>query len=138
MLAKPGTQPAEKNLSPLAQNSYDLWASANGNCIHFAVKNTGTEDLALDPRDFAIIPRGTRQVVSYDPAIDSIDMPPAVAPGQTVFGRAMFGDLPAPRDNRLVFKPANCGVGTFAVIEEAQAKQPARPGPGNTPVLQSN
>ena len=107
--------PPQNTMPPPAPAApYMVTAEARGNCIEFAIRNTGTTDLVIQPTDFAVIPRGSRQVVPYEPTSATIDAPRSVRPGETARGRAMFRGFDNPEGSRLVFKPDSRGA--YAVI----------------------
>lgn len=106
--------PPEVMQSAQPEAPYLLTAEAVGQCINFTLANTSQGDLTVEPANFALIPRGTRRVVPYDTENATIDVPPVIAPGQIVTGRAVFKQCPEPVGDRLVFKPDQ--IGTFATI----------------------
>jgi hypothetical protein len=105
-------------------------AQANGAFISVTITNTGNEDLQITPTDFAVIPRGTRQVVPYSAEGATIDMPRVVRPGETVQGRARFREFQNPAGDRLVFKPD--GIGTYAEISGTPVPLQGHPSSGPT------
>lgn len=116
-VTQPWDDPAQAGATmrqPVPAAPYILTAEARGNCIEFAIRNTTTADIPIQPSHFAVIPRGSRQVVPYEPTSATIDAPRTVRPGETARGRAMFRGFDNPEGSRLVFKPD--ARGTFAVI----------------------
>ncbi|MCX7717053.1 MAG: hypothetical protein N2111_01450 [Candidatus Sumerlaeaceae bacterium] len=93
---------------------YRLVARASGPTIEFTIVNDGESDLRVSPKDFALIPSGTRRVVPYDPETVTIDVPSSVPAKGRISGRAMFKEFPTPTGHRLVFKPDQHG--TYADI----------------------
>ncbi len=111
---QPGTVPtATVPSSP--KMPYSLTAEARGNCIEFAIRNTGDVDILIDPTNFAIIPSGSRQVYPYKPTLATIDVPASVRPGEVARGRAIFRNFDTPEGSRLVYKPDDRG--SFALIK---------------------
>ena len=106
---------ASATAPPLPEIPYELTAEARGNCIEFAIRNSGDIDLLIDPSNFAIIPAGSRQVYPYKPTLATIDVPATVRPGEVARGRAIFRNFDTPEGSRLVYKPDN--IGSFALIK---------------------
>jgi hypothetical protein len=89
-------------------------AEASGNIITFAITNNSTRDYNVSPYHFALIVQGTRRIVPYSPDNAAIDVPTRLGPGETIMGRAIFNEFPAPEGHKLVFKPGK--EASFAVI----------------------
>ncbi len=92
-------------------------AEASGNVITFAITNHSSREYAVSPYHFALIVQGTRRVVPYSPEVATVDVPSRLGPGETIMGRAIFNEFPAPEGHKLVFKPGN--EATFAVISSS-------------------
>ena len=119
-LQQPETSAAVPPIS--TKTPYSLTAEARGNCIEFAIRNSGDVDLIIDPSNFAIIPSGSRQVYPYKPTIATIDVPASVRPGEVARGRAIFRNFDTPEGSRLVYKPDN--LGSFALIKGPTSPPP--------------
>lgn len=100
---------AESPTSPFV-----MAAESSGNIITFAITNNSTREYNVSPYHFALIVQGTRRIVPYSPEIATIDVPSRLGPGETIMGRAIFNEFPAPEGHRLVFKPGQ--EASFAVI----------------------
>lgn len=98
----------------MAEVPFVVMAQASGPCIDFSISNTGKDPIEIKPSNFAFIPAQTRRSVPSEPGSAVVEVPPSVAPGETVKGRAVFNEFPSPAGSRLVFKPDNRA--TFAVI----------------------
>jgi hypothetical protein len=110
--APPPTQPSATAEKP--QVPYRLTARSSGPTVEFTIVNNGDTDIPVSPRDFALIPSGTRRVVPYNPENVTIDVPDRLPARGRISGRAIFKEFPTPTGHRLVFKPD--GHGTFAPI----------------------
>ncbi|MCX7626730.1 MAG: DUF4352 domain-containing protein [Candidatus Sumerlaeaceae bacterium] len=108
-------------------------AESSGNIITFAITNNSAREYNVSPYHFALIVQGTRRIVPYSPEIATIDVPSRLGPGETIMGRAIFNEFPAPEGHKLVFKPGQ--EATFAVITSKfnplrtipKTKRPATP-----------
>lgn len=119
----------DSHLSPY----YTLNADANGPCIDIAITNRAEHDIAVSPKDFALIPRGERRPVVYDPEVATIDVPSVVHAGETIHGRAIFSEFKSPVGNKLVFNPrldfVTGNSPTLAYIEPKGMGAPAEVAP---------
>jgi len=97
-----------------ATSPFVMAAEASGNIITFAITNNSPREYTVSPYHFALIVQGTRRIVPYSPEIATIDVPSRLGPGETIMGRAIFNEFPAPEGHKLVFKPGQ--EATFAVI----------------------
>lgn len=100
---------AESPTSPFV-----MAAESSGNIITFAITNNSTREYNVSPYHFALIVQGTRRIVPYSPEVATIDVPSRLGPGETIMGRAIFNEFPAPEGHRLVFKPGQ--EACYAVI----------------------
>jgi|GEM_PF-2326885 hypothetical protein len=96
------------------QSPFVMAAESSGNVITFAITNNSSREYTVSPYHFALIVQGTRRVVPYSPEIATIDVPARLGPGETIMGRAIFNEFPAPEGHKLVFKPDSNAC--FAVI----------------------
>lgn len=97
-----------------AASPFAMAAESSGNVITFAITNNSDREYAVSPYHFALIVQGTRRIVPYSPESATIDVPSRLGPGETIMGRAIFNEFPAPEGHKLVFKPGR--EATFAVI----------------------
>lgn len=93
---------------------FAMAAESSGNIITFAITNNSSREYTVSPYHFALIVQGTRQIVPYTPDNATIDVPSRLGPGETIMGRAIFNEFPAPEGHKLVFKPGQ--EAAFAVI----------------------
>ncbi len=116
--APPQSSPVDLSATDqYAPTPFQMVAEASGNVITFAITNHSSREYAVSPYHFALIVQGTRRVVPYSPEVATVDVPSRLGPGETIMGRAIFNEFPAPEGHKLVFKPGN--EATFAVISSS-------------------
>jgi len=121
-----GNQPAANAAPPAAAQParetvpYALTAKNVGSFIEFTVQNNSTTDLPVRPEEFALLVRGERRQIHYNPREVVIDLPHGcvVAPGQSVTGRARYLSIEDVRGHRLVFNPGSDPNGRQAVFAQ--------------------
>jgi len=112
---EPGLPPADAAAAAgQATSPFVMAAESSGNIITFAITNNSQREYSVSPDNFALIVQGTRRVVPYSPQIATVDVPSRLGPGETIMGRAIFNDFPAPEGHKLVFKSGSDA--TYAVI----------------------
>jgi hypothetical protein len=111
---QPDLPPPDAAAAGQASCPFVMAAESSGNIITFAITNNSQREYAVSPYNFALIVQGTRRVVPYSPQIATVDVPSRLGPGETIMGRAIFNDFPAPEGHKFVFKSGSDA--TYAVI----------------------